>query len=345
MEENKMPENKIWVLRKRPVGEVSDGDLELISEEMAALADGHVRVRTIYLSLDPTNRIWMSDMDAYLPPVELNTPMRGGSIGIVEESAFDGVPVGSLVNTGLASWALYNDLAGEAVNVLPVIPGLPLTAFMGPLGATGMTAYFGLMDIGDPKPGETLVVSAAAGAVGSMVGQIGKIMGCRVVGIAGSDEKCRWLTETAGFDAAINYKREDVGEALDRHCPDGIDINFENVGGEIMEAVIARLNDFSRMPLCGLISTYNAAPSASTGPHNFDNLLMRRTKVQGFIIIDFLDRFAEGAAAMGGWLMEGKLHYETDIVDGFENAPGALHRLFVGANLGKLVVKVSEPPA
>ncbi|MEO1028845.1 MAG: NADP-dependent oxidoreductase [Pseudomonadota bacterium] len=339
-----MTTNKTWYLRKRPVGDVSADDLDLVTEEMGPLEDGMVRVRTIYLSLDPTNRIWMSDMDAYLPPVELNTPMRGGSIGVVEDSRFDGVPVGSIVNTGLAAWAAYNDLPGGAVNVLPQIPGVPLTAFMGPLGATGMTAYFGLMDIGQPKAGDTLVVSAAAGAVGSMVGQIGKIQGCRVVGIAGSDEKCRWLTETAGFDAAINYKTEDVGEALDRHCPDGIDINFENVGGPIMEAVISRLNDFSRMPLCGLISTYNADPSESTGPANFANLLMRRTKVQGFIILDFLDRFAEGAAAMGGWLMEGKIRFETDVVQGLENAPDALGRLFVGANLGKLVVKVSDEP-
>ncbi|NQY97428.1 MAG: NADP-dependent oxidoreductase [Henriciella sp.] len=340
-----MPTNQSWYLRRRPVGEVSEGDLELVSEEMSPLADDMVRVRTLYLSLDPTNRIWMSDMDAYLPPVELNTPMRGGSIGVVEESNFDAVSVGSIVNTGLATWALYNDLPGDAVNVLPPIPGVPLTAFMGPLGATGMTAYFGLMDIGAPKEGDTIVVSAAAGAVGSMVGQIGKINGCRVVGIAGSDEKCRWLTDVAGFDAAINYKTEDVGAALDQHCPDGIDINFENVGGTIMEAVIARLNDFSRMPLCGLISTYNADPEASTGPKNFENLLMRRTKVQGFIVIDYLDRFAEGIAAMGGWLMEGKLKFETDIVEGLENAPSALRRLFTGANLGKLVLQVSEPPA
>ncbi|MEM9572218.1 MAG: NADP-dependent oxidoreductase [Pseudomonadota bacterium] len=340
-----MPNNQSWYLRKRPTGEVAEGDLELVTEIMPDLADGMVRVRTIYLSLDPTNRIWMSDMDAYLPPVELNTPMRGGSIGVVEESNFADIPIGSIVNTGLATWALYNDLPGMAVNVLPVIPGVPLTAYMGPLGATGMTAYFGLMDIGRPKVGDTLVVSAAAGAVGSMVGQIGKIQGCRVVGIAGSDQKCRWLTEVAGFDAAINYKTENVGAALDRHCPDGIDINFENVGGEIMEAVIGRLNDFSRMPLCGLISTYNADPEANTGPKNFENLLMRRTKVQGFIIIDYLDRFMEGAAAMGGWLMEGKIKYETDVVEGLENAPAALGRLFTGANLGKLVVKVSEPPS
>jgi len=339
-----MPTNQTWYLRKRPVGELADGDLELVTEDMGPLAPGHVRVRTVYLSIDPTNRIWMSDMDAYLPPVELDTPMRGGAIGVVEESNHEAVPVGAIANTGLAGWALYNDLPGEAVNVLPQLPGVPLTAYMGPLGATGMTAYFGLIEIGQPKAGETLVVSAAAGAVGSMVGQIGKIQGCRVVGIAGSDDKCRWLTETAGFDAAINYKTEDVGAALDKHCPDGIDINFENVGGDIMEAVIARLNDFSRMPLCGLISTYNDDPDDASGPRNFANLLMRRTRVQGFIIIDFLDRFMEGIQAMGGWLLEGKIKYETDIVDGFENAPAAVDRLFKGANLGKLVVRASAEP-
>lgn len=166
-----------------------------------------------------------------------------------------------------------------------------------------MTAYFGLMDIGKPKEGETLVVSAAADAVGSMVGQIGKIHGCHVVGIAGSDDKCQWLTEEADFDAAINYKSEDVGAALDKHCPNGIDINFESVGGEIMDAVIARLNDFSRMPLCGLISTYNDT-DGSPGPSNFANLLMQRTTLRGFIILDYFDRFPEGAQTMAGWLME-----------------------------------------
>jgi NADPH-dependent curcumin reductase CurA len=215
---------------------------------------------------------------------------------------------------------------------------------MGPLGATGMTAYFGLMDIAKPKAGETVVVSAAAGAVGSMVGQIAKIQGCRVVGIAGGAKKCRWLTEVAGFDAAIDYKSEDVGAALDRHCPNGIDINFENVGGKIMDTVMARLNDFSRMPLCGLISTYNATTPVP-GPYNFSNLLMRRTLVKGFIVIDYFPRFPEGIQQMAMWLMEGKLKFETDIVEGFENAPASLSRLFEGKNLGKLVVKVSDEPS
>jgi hypothetical protein len=336
-------QNQAWVLRSRPVGEIKESDLELVDSTLAELAPEHVRVQTIYLSLDPTNRIWMSDVDAYMPPVGIGEGMRGGSIGVVVESRHVKIAPGAIVNVGLAQWARYNDVHGDRVTVLPEIPGLPLTAFMGPLGATGMTAYFGLMDIGKPQPGETLVVSAAAGAVGSMVGQIGKIQGCRVVGIAGSDEKCQWLTETAGFDAAINYRNGDLAAALDKHCPDGIDINFENVGGVIMDTVISRLNDFSRMPLCGLISSYNDV-EPTPGPYNFANLLMRRTLLKGFIILDYLDRFPEGMQAMSGWLTEGKLHFETDVIDGLENAPGSLERLFSGKNLGKLVVKVSDEP-
>lgn len=335
--------NLSWVLRRRPVGQVRPGDLELVESPMAPLADGEVRVKVVYLSLDPTNRIWMSDMDAYLPPVQIGDAMRGGGLGVITESRHEGLAPGDLVNTGLAGWSVYNTLPGSGLTKLPRLPGVPLTAYLGPLGATGMTAYFGLMDIARPRPGETLVVSAAAGAVGSMVGQIGKIQGCRVVGIAGGAEKCRWLTEVAGFDAAIDYKSEDVGTALDRHCPNGIDINFENVGGPIMDQVIARLNDFSRMPLCGLISSYNETEPVP-GPYNFANLLMRRTLVKGFIVIDYFPRFPEGLQQMAGWLMEGRIRFETDIVEGFENAPAALSRLFEGRNLGKLVVAVSPEP-
>jgi len=335
--------NRVWVLRRRPVGHVTEGDLELVEPQLDPLKPGQVRVRTVYLSLDPTNRIWMSDMDAYMPPVEIGAPLRGGSIAVVEESRHDDFAPGDRVNTGLAHWALYNTLEGDGLNKLPDLPDVALTAFLGPLGATGLTAYFGLMDIARPQPGETVVVSAAAGAVGSMVGQIAKLQGCRVVGIAGSDEKVAWLTGTAGFDAAINYKHEDVGAALDRHCPDGIDINFENVGGEIMDTVLTRLNDFSRMPLCGLISSYNATGPVP-GPYNFNLFLMRRTLLKGFIITDYLDRFPEGIQAMAGWLMAGKLHFETDIVEGLDRAPVALARLFTGQNLGKLMVRVSPEP-
>jgi len=335
--------NRTWVLRHRPVGDVKEGDLELVETPLEPLKEGEVRAKTIYLSLDPTNRIWMSDIDAYLPPVGIGDAMRGGGLAVVVESRHEGFQQGDVVNTGLGVWTMYPTLQGDGVAKLPMLPGVPLTAFMGPLGATGMTAYFGLMDIGKPKAGETVVVSAAAGAVGSMVGQIAKIQGCRVVGIAGSDDKCKWLTGTAGFDAAINYKKEDVGAALDKHCPNGVDINFENVGGKIMDEVIARLNDFSRMPLCGLISTYNATGPVP-GPYNFSNLLMRRTLVKGFIVIDYFPRFPEGIQQMAQWLMEGKLKFETDVVKGFENAPSSLSRLFEGKNLGKLVVECSPPP-
>lgn len=335
--------NQQWILRHRPEGELKDGDLEFVESPMGELADGQARVKTIYLSLDPTNRIWMSDADGYMPPVGIGEAMRGGGLSVVTESRFPGLEPGTVVNPGLMTWSLFHDLPGDVLQPVPMIPGVPLTAYMGPLGATGLTAYFGLMDIGQPKAGETVVVSAAAGAVGSMVGQIAKIQGCRVVGIAGSDDKCKWLTETAGFDAAINYKSEDVGAALDRHCPDGIDVNFENVGGTIMDEVIARLNDFSRMPLCGLISQYNATDPVP-GPYNFANLLMRRTLVKGFIIIDYQDRFMEGIQAMAGWFLEGKLQFASDVVKGFENAPASLERLFTGKNLGKLMVEVSPPP-
>lgn len=334
-----MVENRVWKLRRRPVGNVSEGDLEFVTETLRPLEPGEVLVKTIYLSLDPTNRIWMSDMDSYLPPVGIGDGMRGGALGVITQSRADGFEVGQKVLTGLATWSDYNIAKAQMITPLPPLD-VPLAAWMGPLGATGLTAYFGLTDIGRPKPGETVVVSAAAGAVGSMVGQIAKIHGCRVVGIAGSDEKCRWLIDIAGFDAAINYKSQDIGKELDRHCPNGIDINFENVGGSIMDEVIARLNDFSRMPLCGLISTYNATEPVP-GPYNFSNLLMRRTTMRGFIIMDYLDRFPEGIQALAGWLAEGKIKFESDIVDGLENAPSSLNRLFTGKNLGKLLLQVS----
>lgn len=209
-----------------------------------------------------------------------------------------------------------------------------------------MTAYFGLLDIGKPQPGETVVVSAAAGAVGSIVGQIAKIKGCRAVGLAGSDDKCRHLTEDLGFDVAINYKTEDVGAALDAACPDGIDVYFENTGGAITDAVMTRFNLQARMPLCGLIAHYNDfdGKRGVQGPNNYQQILMKRVLIKGYIVTDYLDRFGEGIAEMGQWLAEGKIHYRTDIVDGLENAVDAVNRLFDGANTGKLLVRCSQEP-
>jgi NADPH-dependent curcumin reductase CurA len=286
----------------------------------------------------------MSDMVQYMPPVGLGDVMRGGTIGVVEESRDPNVAVGALVSPGLGGWQDYQVAPGTAVTVLPQVPGVPPTAFLSVLGATGWTAYFGLLEIGQPKPGETVVVSAAAGAVGSIVGQIAKIKGARVVGIAGSAEKCRWVTDDLGFDACINYRTEDVGSALDRHCPNGIDVNFENVGGAIMDEVMLRMNKFSRMALCGMISTYNAE-GAMPGPAHFERILMRSMTVRGFIVIDFIARGPEASMQLAQWLMEGKLKYKVHIEKGLENAAGAVKKLFTGAHDGKLLVEIAPPSA
>ncbi len=243
-----MSVNRQWILRKRPVGEISPGDLEFVETPIRALADGEVLVRNIYLSLDPTNRIWMSDQDQYLPPVGLNEVMRGGTLGVVEASRSERFPEGTVVNAGLSGWQSHTIAHEATLSPVPLLPGVPLTAFMSVLGATGLTAWYGLNDFGKPQPGETVVVSAAAGAVGSIAGQLAKMRGARVIGIAGGPQKCAWLTGELGFDGAIDYKNEDVGAALDRLCPNGIDVNFENVGGEIMDAVISRMTTSAACP-------------------------------------------------------------------------------------------------
>jgi NADPH-dependent curcumin reductase CurA len=338
--------NRQWRLKRRPVGEIRPGDLELVDAPKPVLGAGEVLVRNIYLSLDPTNRIWMSDMEQYMPPVQIGEVMRGGTLGVVEQSNADGFAVGDIVNPGLGGWQDYAIGSTEGpirMQKLPKIPGVPLSTFMSALGATGATAYFGLLDLGKPQAGETVVVSAAAGAVGQIVGQIAKIKGCRVVGIAGSDEKCRHVVKDFGFDACINYKMEDVAKALKRECPNGIDVDFENVGGAILDAVLANINLKARVVLCGLISQYNAKEPAP-GPYNFANILMKRARVEGFIIIDYFPRFAEFAMQMGQWVMEGKVKDRVDIADGLENAVATLGKLFTGGNTGKLLVRVSAEP-
>lgn len=335
--------NQRWVLRERPTGALKQGDLEWVTSPLRELQPGEVRVRNLYLSLDPTHRIWMSDQDQYLPPVELGETMRGGGVGVVEESKSDQLAVGDLVNTGLAGWETQTIASDMMARKLPQIPGVPITAYMSVLGATGLTAWFGMCDIGDPKPGETVVVSAAAGAVGSIAGQIAKFRGARVIGIAGGPAKCKWLTEELGFDGAIDYRNEDVGAALDRLCPNGIDVDFENVGGDIMDAVISRMNNFGRVALCGMISTYNNEGPAP-GPKDFNRVLMHRLLIKGFIVIDYLPRAAEAMAELAPWVASGKLKWKAHVVDGLENAPTALNRLFTGDHDGKLLVRVSPEP-
>lgn len=334
---------KRWVLSRRPAGEVQPGDLELVEEPIRDLAEGEVRVRTVYLSLDPTNRIWMSDQDQYMPPVGLGETMRGGSIGVVEASRSDRFRQGDVVNTGLGGWSSHVVAHEGALFPVQRLPGVPLTAHMSVLGATGLTAWFGMCEIGRPQPGETVVVSAAAGAVGSIAGQIAKLKGARVVGIAGGGAKCGWLTGELGFDGAIDYKGEDVAAALDRLCPNGVDVNFENVGGDIMDAVVERMNNFGRMPLCGMISTYNDRDRPS-GPRDFARVLMHRLTIRGFIVTDFLPRAGEAMAELVPWVMDGRLKWKVHVDQGLEGAMGSLQRLFTGDHDGKLLIQVSPEP-
>jgi NADPH-dependent curcumin reductase len=333
-------ENHVWRLMKRPVGDIAEGDLVYRSEPVAALQEGEYLVEVIYLSLDPTNRIWMSDREQYMPPVEIGAIMRGGVVGRVVESHDPAVKVGEL-RAGLGGFARYITASKtNPMSAVPPVPGVPLSQVFGNLFLTGPTAYFGLLEIGAPKPGETLVVSAAAGAVGSVVCQIGKIKGCRVIGIAGTKDKCDWLVNELGIDGAINYKTENVAERLDALCPNGIDINFEQVGGEIMEAVMARMSNYSRMPLCGMISGYNDELPAP-GPRAWPLILMHRIKVQGFIVSDYIPRFGEAAMQLIQWMLEGKLRTKVDVRQGLETAIDSLSDLYTGANNGKLLVQVS----
>jgi hypothetical protein len=334
-----MKTNHQWLIAARPSGAAKESDFKWQEAPVAAPADGQVLVRTVYLSLDPSNRVWMNEADSYLPALALGDVMRGGAIGIVEESRQAGFAPGDLVQ-GVFGWQQYAAIPGPALSKLPKGLPVPTTAFFGLLGHIGLTAYFGLLDLCHPKPGETLVVSTAAGAVGSLVGQIGKIKGCRVVGLTGSDEKCRWIKDDLGFDAAINYKKENVPESLRRHCPDGIDIYFDNVGGEILEAVLNLVNLKARISVCGMISGYNS-DNSEPGPSNLAMLIIKRVRMEGFICTDYLDRAQEAFTEIIGWFLAGKLKYRVDVVQGLENAPRALRKLFDGSNTGKLIIQVS----
>lgn len=336
--------NRSWRLRQRPEGIIDENDLELVTDEIPEIQEGQVLAKTIYFSLDPTNRIWMSDIDQYMEPVEIGDIMRaGGSLAIVEESKVPHVKVGDIVQGGMhGGWQEYFIIPGEEAAAIPLVESIPLTALISVLGFTGPTAYFGFLDIGQPKKGETVVVSAAAGAVGSIVCQIAKIKGCRVVGIAGSDEKCNWLKNDLKVDEVINYKKDDILESLKEKCPEGIDIYFENVGGETLDAALTLMNNYGRIPVCGLISMYN--DWETPGPKMFRNILMKRLTVKGFLVSDYLDRYAESLEALSEWMAEGKIQYKVDIVEGIENAPSAVNKLFTGENKGKLVIKVSDEP-
>jgi hypothetical protein len=317
---------------------LAPGDLQLTEAAVPSPADGQALARVKYLSIDPTMRVWMV-VDTYLPVVAIGEVMRCVGFAEVVESRHKDFKKGDKVMglTGLQDYTLIDGSEKRGFHKVPPVPFVSDTAFLGVFGGNGLTAYFGMMEIAKPQKGETLVVSAAAGATGSIAGQIGKIHGCRVVGIAGSDEKCKWITEDLGFDAAINYKQPDWKEKLAAATPKGIDINYENVGGEIMQEVLKRMNLFGRVVLCGLISGYT---KEDPGLVSLGLILVKRLKVQGFIILDFASRFMEAATQLGKWKMFGKLKDRETIVEGLEKAPDAINMLFTGANIGKLIVKV-----
>jgi NADPH-dependent curcumin reductase len=317
---------------------LSQSNFEWREEAVPELKEGEVLVRNRYLSLDPANRGWVNEVESYVPPVPVGAVMRGGGVGIVEESRNAHFEQGDKVQ-GMFGWQDYFVSGPRELTLLPKDEAAPLTAYLGLFGHIGLTAYFGLLDVGQPKEGETLVVSAAAGAVGSLVGQIGKIKGCRVVGIAGTDEKCRWIVDDLGFDAAVNYKTEPLRETLKQRCGGGIDVYFDNVGGETLDAVLSLINLRARIAVCGMISQYNATKPVP-GPYNLINILPKRARIEGFIVIDYMHRAGEAVAKLSKWYAEGRLKYRLDVVEGLENAPAALNKLFDGTNQGKLVVKL-----
>jgi NADPH-dependent curcumin reductase CurA len=333
--------NRQLCLAQRPVGMVDDNTFDLVETPIPDLEDGQALVRMAYLSIDPTNRVWIREEPSYLPPVEIGAVMRGGGVGTVIESRSDAYPVGATV-TGLLGWQEHAVIGTDTLG--RVVPeGVPMTAVLNALGSSGMTAYFGMTDIAQTKAGDVIVVSGAAGSVGSLAGQIGKILGGYVVGIAGTDEKCAWIVDELGFDAWINYKTQDVGARLDELCPNGIDVYFDNVGGTILDAALARLALNARVAVCGTISTYNSAELPDP-IYWYSNLVSTRSRMEGFLVLDYLDRFDEGAAKILEWVLEGRLHAREQIVDGLERAPEALNMLFTGGNTGKLLVKV-DPAA
>jgi NADPH-dependent curcumin reductase CurA len=331
---------RVIKMAAHPAGALQDGDFEVVDAPVPEPAEGEALVRTLYLSLDPAIRVWMNGIDTYVPGIQVGDVMRAGGLGEVVQSRSPAYAEGDLV-FGMMQWSEYCVARAGPDGMMTLPRQDPITAFLSVYGVTGLTAYFGMLDVAHPREGETVVVSGAAGAVGSVAGQIGKILGCRVVGIAGGPEKCAWLTDELGFDAWIDYKSEDVAARLRETCPNGIDVFFDNVGGDILDAVLGQINLHARIALCGAISQYDTAELAP-GPRNILNLIPQRGRMEGFILLDYRDRFVDAILQLGQWVEEGRIRYSEHIVDGLENAPTAFRKLFSGENTGKLIIKVAE---
>jgi NADPH-dependent curcumin reductase CurA len=335
--------NLQYRLAARPVGMPKDSDWQQTAEPVRDIVDGEIVVKTLYLSLDPAMRGWMNDAKSYIRPVGLGDVMRAGGIGVVVASKSPQFAVGDHVSGGTGVQTYWvgaaNDKTGGFFKIDPRMA--PLTTWLNTLGMPGMTGYFGLLESGQPKAGETVVVSGAAGAVGMTVGQVAKHLGCRVVGIAGGKDKCDFVVNELGFDACIDYKNASVRDGLKEHCPSGVDVYFDNVGGEILDTVLTRINMKARIVICGAISQYNNT-SAVKGPANYLSLLVNRARMEGIVVFDYADRYHLGVAAMAKWMKEGTFKSREDVVDGIENFPQALLMLFEGKNFGKLVLKVAD---
>ncbi|HJV50748.1 MAG TPA: NADP-dependent oxidoreductase [Noviherbaspirillum sp.] len=330
-------------LGARPVGMPKRSDWKFASEPVRDIADGEIVVKTLYLSLDPAMRGWMNEGKSYIRPVAIDEVMRAGGIGKVVASKSPRFAVGDYVSGGLGVQQYWvgpaDDKSAALYKVDPKMASLP--KYLNALGMPGMTAYFGLLEVGQPKAGETVVVSGAAGAVGQTVGQVAKHKGCRVVGIAGGKDKCDFVVNELGFDACIDYKNESVREGLKKHCPNGVDVYFDNVGGDILDDVLARLAMKARIVICGAISQYNNTTPVK-GPANYLSLLVNRARMEGIVVFDYADRYQLGVAEMAKWMKEGTFKTREDIVEGLENFPEALLMLFEGKNFGKLILQVAK---
>lgn len=314
-------------------------DFQFVEEPVRQPAEGELLVRNLYLSCDPTQRGWIG-RDTYLPAVKIGEVIRSIAAGEVVESRDDRYEPGQLVQ-GMLGWQEFATVSASAGALTPLLPGVPIEASLSVLGLNGLTAYFGLLEVGKLQPGETVLVSAAAGATGSAAGQIALIKSCRVVGVAGGPEKCAFVKEL-GFHEVIDYKSENVADRLRQTCPKGIDLYFDNVGGDLLNAALGRLAMRARVVLCGAIARYNDTEPAP-GPSNYLSLVVQRGRMEGFIVLDYMDRAAEAVPQLYQWMTEGRLKYRADVLDGLESAPAALGRLFRGENLGKQLVKLADP--
>jgi NADPH-dependent curcumin reductase CurA len=335
--------NRQWLLAARPQGIIKETDFRWNESTVPSPKDGELLIRNLAFSFDPTQRGWMS-MDTYIPAIPIGQVMRASAIGQVVDSKKPGFATGDLVQ-GLFGWEDYTVTDGGGLFSVEKFPkGTDPILSLSVLGITGLTAYFGTLEVGQPKSGETFVVSGAAGATGSVAGMIAKLKGCRVIGIAGGPQKCEWLTREAGFDAAIDYKHENVGEALTRLCPKGVDIYFDNVGGEILELVLDRLAFRARVVLCGAISQYNeAAGVMAHPPRNYFRLIFHGARMEGFLVFHFAQQYPAARATLSKWHAEGKIKNQVDLQRGLENAPKTIIRLFTGANFGKQLLTLANP--